>query len=222
MEESSPRSDPATVATLKRDVFGTVTLVRVANGLAVRRDTRRARWWTMWLARRLALREAKALAAAAAVPDIPRLISWDGRVLVRSWLEGRPMHQARPEDPAYFRAALALVRKLHTAGVVHNDLAKEPNWLVLPDGRPAMVDFQLAWAPRRRGPMFRLLGREDLRHALKHKRWYCPAALSTRERAILGKRGWPSRVWMATGKKVYVFVTRRLLGWADREGAGDR
>jgi len=29
-------------------------------------------------------------------------------------------------------------------------------------------------------------------------------------------------VWMSTGKKLYTFVTRRLLGWADREGAGDR
>jgi hypothetical protein len=27
---------------------------------------------------------------------------------------------------------------------------------------------------------------------------------------------------MSTGKPVYRFVTRRLLGWADREGAGDR
>jgi hypothetical protein len=25
-----------------------------------------------------------------------------------------------------------------------------------------------------------------------------------------------------TGKPLYRFVTRRLLGWADREGAGDR
>lgn len=208
--------------TLKRDVFGTVALVRGADGLQVRRDTRSARWWAAGLARSLARREAKALAAAGEVPDVPRLISWDGRVLVRSWLEGQPMHRAKPRNPEYFRAALALVRKLHTAGVVHNDLAKEPNWLVLPDGRPAMVDFQLAWAPRRRGPMFRLLGREDLRHALKHKRWYCAAALSRRERAILAKRAWPSRLWMATGKKAYLFVTRRLLGWADREGAGDR
>lgn len=222
MEHARPSPAPRTVETLKRDIFGTVTLVRGAHGLQVRRDTRSARWWAAGLARSLAKREAKALVAACEVPDIPRLISWDGRVLVRSWLEGQPMHRAKPGNPEYFRAALALVRKLHTAGVVHNDLAKEPNWLVLPDGRPAMVDFQLAWAPRRRGPMFRLLGREDLRHALKHKRWYCAAALSRRELAILAKRAWPSRLWMATGKKAYLFVTRRLLGWADREGAGDR
>jgi hypothetical protein len=27
---------------------------------------------------------------------------------------------------------------------------------------------------------------------------------------------------MASGKKIYLFITRRVLGWQDREGAGDR
>jgi hypothetical protein len=27
---------------------------------------------------------------------------------------------------------------------------------------------------------------------------------------------------MKSGKRVYLLVTRRWLGWADREGAGDR
>jgi hypothetical protein len=85
-----------------------------------------------------------------------------------------------------------------------------------------MIDFQLAWAPRRRGALFRMLEREDLRHALKHKRWYCAHALSAAEREMLAKRAWPSRLWMVTGKKVYWLVTRRMLRWADREGAGDR
>jgi RIO-like serine/threonine protein kinase len=216
------RAEPTTREVLKRDLFGTMTLCRDPRGTWVCRDTRQARWWLRWLARWLATREARALTAAKNVPDVPRLLAWDGRVLVRSWLEGRPMQQARPSDPDYFRAALALVRRLHGAGVVHCDLAKEPNWLVLPDGRPGLIDFQLAWAPRRRGRMFRVLGREDLRHALKHKRYYCAAALSARERAILARPGWTSRLWMASGKPVYLFVTRRLLGWADREGAGDR
>jgi hypothetical protein len=39
---------------------------------------------------------------------------------------------------------------------------------------------------------------------------------------MLARPGAISRLWMATGKPVYTFITRRLLGWADREGAGDR
>jgi RIO-like serine/threonine protein kinase len=212
----------APVQVLKRDLFGTVSLVQSPEGALVRRETGSAPWWTRGVARWLARREAIALVAAADVPDVPRLLSWDGHTLVRSWLEGQPMHQARPTDPAYFVAALRLVRKLHAAGVAHNDLAKEPNWLVLEDGRPGIIDFQLAWAPGRRGALFRALGREDLRHALKHKRWYCAQALSTRQRAMLQSPGWTSRAWRATGKKAYRFVTRRILKWADREGAGDR
>jgi hypothetical protein len=226
---SGPRSVDGTGLTirrnLKRDLFGTVDLVALPaadGGLAVRRDTRTARWWTRPIARWLAGREARSLAAAAGLPDVPRLLAWDDGVLLRSWLPGRPMQEARPRDPAYFREALRLVRRLHRAGVVHNDLAKEPNWLVRDDGRPALIDFQLAWAPRRRGRLFRGLAREDLRHLLKHKRYYCAERLSARQRAILARPGPLSRVWMRLGKPVYLFVTRRIFGWSDREGANDR
>lgn len=212
---------------LKRDLFGRVELVRLADGepgesLAIRRDTRCARWWTRPIARWLAAREARALAKLDGFADVPQLLGWDGAILLRSWIEGRPMQVARPRDPAYFRRANHLVRQLHGAGVVHNDLAKEPNWLVTPDGRPALIDFQLAWAPGRRNALFRMLGREDTRHALKHKRYYCADQLTGRERAILARPGPLSRGWMKLGKPVYLFITRRIFRWRDREGAGDR
>lgn len=206
---------------LKRDLFGRVERVEGADGTLTVRDTRAARWWLRWLARRLAAREARALAALDGLDGVPALVSWSGGVLVRSWLAGQPMQVARPTSPAYFRDALRLLRRLHRAGVVHNDLAKQPNWLVLADGRPAVVDFQLAGRPRR-GPLFRLLAREDLRHLLKHKRTYAPDRLTTRQLRMLATPAWHSRLWRATGKRIYLFVTRRLLGWADREGAGDR
>jgi serine/threonine protein kinase len=142
--------------------------------------------------------------------------------LRREWIEGRPMQLARPRNAEYFRAARALLARLHRRGVAHNDLAKEPNWLVTPTGMPALVDFQLALVSPRRGRVFRALAREDLRHLLKHKRSYCPERLTARERRILATPAAFSRVWMATAKPAYTFVTRRLFGWADREGAGDR
>lgn len=206
--------------TLKSDLFGRVLLDEEA--LTVRRDFTAARWWLRPLARRLARREARALARLDGLAGTPRLLRFDAGVLVRDWIDGRPMQVARPADPAYFRDALALLRRLHRAGVAHNDLAKEPNWLVTASGRPALVDFQLALVSPRRGAMFRALAREDLRHLLKHKRTYCPAGLTARQRRILATPAPHSRLWRATGKRVYTFVTRRLLGWADREGAGDR
>lgn len=132
------------------------------------------------------------------------------------------MQVARPQDPDYFRKAARLVRRIHRAGIAHNDLAKEANWLVTIDGDPALLDFQLASYSPARSRWFRVLAREDLRHLLKHKRTYCPERLTTREIAMLDKPSGISRAWMATGKKLYLLITRRLLGWSDREGAEDR
>ncbi len=208
---------------LKSDTFGRVLRLRDEAGrVCIRRDVTAARPWARWLARRLARREARALAVLAGVPGTPAVLGTGRWGLDREWLAGRPMHEARPRDARYFREAFRLLRILHRAGVAHNDLAKEPNWLVDDEGHPALVDFQLASVSRRRGPLFRLLAREDLRHFLKHKRTYRPGALTARERRILATPAWTSRIWMASGKRLYLLVTRRWLGWADREGAGDR
>ena len=209
---------------LKRDHFGAVFLVHDAAGrpLHVCRDTRLARAWAAPLARWLARREARALTRLAGLDAVPPLIAYRAGMLTRGWIDGVPMQRARPADPAYYRAALHLLRRLHARRVVHNDLAKEPNWLVTTAGAPALVDFQLAWTARRRGRLFRALAHDDLRHLLKHKRSYLPARLSARERRILATPSIVSRLWMRTGKRIYLFVTRRVLHWADREGAGDR
>lgn len=208
---------------LKRDLFGSVWRVAVPGvPPLVERDTREARWWLRRLAAMLARREHLALLALRTVPGVPRLVAWDGERLQRTWLEGQPMQHAKPRTAAYYREALHVLRRLHAAGVVHNDLAKEPNWLVTPEGRPALVDFQLAMRPRHRGRRFRALAYDDLRHLLKHKRTYCPQRLTPRQRAILARPSLPSVLWARTGKPVYRWVTRGLLGWTDREGAGDR
>ena len=162
------------------------------------------------------------LALGAGIDGIPRALALERAQLTRSWIEGAPMQIARPRDPAYFRAASRLLRRLHAANVIHNDLAKETNWLVTPDGRPALVDFQLAMTLHKRGALARALGHDDLRHLLKHKRSYLPDRLTAREKRILATPSLRRALWMASGKKVYLFVTRRILRWRDREGAGDR
>ena len=207
---------------LKSDQFGSVWQDGARGRECVLRETHTARWWLAWLARRLCRREARALARLDGLNGTPRLIASDASHLRRQWIEGRPMQVARPRNADYYRAARRLLVALHRRGVLHNDLAKETNWLVTPTGQPAIVDFQLALVSRRRGRLFRSLAREDLRHLLKHKRSYCPERLTARERRILARPAAISRLWMATGKPVYTFITRRLLGWADREGAGDR
>lgn len=207
---------------LKQDLFGRIVLEDGAPEPVVVRELDAARPWLRWLARHLARRETRALRHLEGTPGLPRLLAADRHCTRRSWIDGQPMQLARPADPAYYREALRLLRRLHAQGVVHNDLAKEPNWLVTPDGAPALVDFQLAMIRRRSTRLFRALAHDDLRHLLKHKRTYLPQRLSARQKRVLATPSLVTRLWMSTGKRVYRFVTRRLLRWADREGAGDR
>jgi RIO-like serine/threonine protein kinase len=207
---------------LKKDLFGEVRHQTDAEGGTITRDTRAAPVWTRWLARALMRREARVLAALSGIDGIPALLAADRSTLARRYLPGRPLYESRPATAAFYRESLRLLAQVHRHNVVHNDLAKEPNILVRPDGSPAFIDFQVAWAARRRGRLFRVLAYEDLRHLLKHKRTYCADRLSARQRAILARPSVPSRFFRRTLKPAYLFVTRRVLGWADREGAADR
>ena len=218
-QAESVAADPVT---LKQDLFGTVTRIERDGALRVVRDCSTARWWLRGFARHLLARERRALMRLADVERVPRLLASQRSTLEREWIDGQPMQLAQPRDPRYFREALRLVRRLHARDVTHDDLAKEPNWLVTPEGLPAVVDFQLARHAPRRGRLFRMLAHGDLRHWAKHKRQYLPERLTVRQRALLATPSPLSRAWRATVKPGYRFVTRRLLGWADREGAGDR
>lgn len=196
-------------------ILGSVRLLAGTPAL-VCRDTREARWWARPFARRLAAREARALRVLEDIEGIPRLRDWDGRRLLRSFIPGAMLREAAPADPAYFRTALRLLRRIHRHGVAHNDLAREPNWLVRPDGTAAIIDFQLAWHDPRRGRLFRLMAREDLRHLLKHKRQYCPAQLTPGQRRLLATPSPAARAWRWT----LLPLGRRLRGWAGSNTAG--
>jgi hypothetical protein len=210
---------------LKRDVFSTIERGRFRTEAseveAVLRRIDGVPWWSGGLAHLLFRRERRALAIAGPLGIAPPLLFAGRRMLVRGWIDGVPLHIAKPHgDAAYFRSAKALLRVLHRAGITHNDLAKEQNWLYA-DGRAYVTDFQLASCFRRRGALFRLARYEDLRHLLKHKRRYAPGALTAAERRVLARKSYLTRVWMATGKKVYYAITRGL-NVTDREGRGIR
>ncbi|TKS52748.1 serine/threonine protein kinase [Luteimonas yindakuii] len=218
------RSDAIELRALKADSFGRISLMGTPDGHRfVRRDLAHVPLWLRLPAWWLARREARALQAITGMPDTPALLDWTGRRLDRSFMAGDAMYQRPPRgDVAYFHQARRLLQQLHRRGVAHNDLAKEANWLVLEDGRPALIDFQLATRGDPRAPWMRLLFREDLRHLLKHKRMYCREALTPVEQRLLKRRSWLRNLWFRTGKPVYRVVTRRILRWEDNEGQGPK
>ncbi|MCC7347554.1 MAG: serine/threonine protein kinase [Variibacter sp.] len=214
-------------AVLKRDVFSTVERGAFhdqgGEAEAVLRRIDQVPWWSFLVARHFLQREARALAAIGMLGIAPRLLYQGPRALIRSWIGGVALHIAKPHgDAEFFRSAKTVLHRLHRAGVCHNDLAKEQNWLRGRDGRAYLTDFQLSLRFARRGRLFRLAAYEDLRHLLKHKRRYAPAALTASERRVLARKSWIARAWLATGKRVYLWVTRGVLGFTDREGAGNR
>ena len=210
---------------LKRDLLSTVERGRFGapRGNAVMRRIDQVPWWSFALARHLFARERRALAVAGKLGIAPTLLYSGRRVLVRSWIEGLPLHLAKPHgDGAYFQSAKAALHALHRAGICHNDLAKEQNWLRGSDGRAYLTDFQLAACFSTRGRLFRIAAYEDLRHLLKHKRSYAPDALTPKEHQILARKSLVASIWLKTGKKVYRAITRGLFNFTDREGGGRR
>src|SRR6201994_3231005 len=231
---SLPKDDAATLSArwsegvlLKRDVFSTVERGRFRGDSgevdAVLRRLDQVPWWSYGLALHLFARERRALTLARGLDVGPELL-WAGRrALVRGFIDGVALHLAKPYgDAAFFRSAKAALHRLHRAGICHNDLAKEQNWLRGADGRCYLTDFQLAACFRTRSRIFRIAAYEDLRHLLKHKRTYAPQALTPKERKILARKSAVASIWLMTGKKLYRAITRGLFNFTDREGGGRR
>jgi hypothetical protein len=221
-EQAPARADFTPVAVLKRDHFSTIVQGHAPGDPGARlvlRDLTGLPWYSMGLARWLARREARALAAVQGIEGVPRLIRADRTGILRGWTEGVPLNLGPPRDALWYRDAARILRQMRRRGVSHNDLAKPQNWLHLPDGRAGVIDFQLAWVHRHPGTrLARLMGYEDLRHLQKQKRRYASHLLTPSQHRMVLRPSLPGRVWMATGKRLYRFVTRRLIGWSDGEG----
>ncbi|MEM9381701.1 MAG: phosphotransferase [Planctomycetota bacterium] len=161
-------------------------------------------------------------AELTAAPTVSGVRPRPGDVFLRPFAAGTPLHRADELPLDFFALLEAAARSLHAAGVCHNDLHKEQNVVVDPDGRPVLIDFQLASVhPRRRGRAYDSRCRDDLRHVQKLRRRYTkdgrgPAEIAVAEEERMPRTG-VALLWKRTVKPVYRFVTRRILGTRDGE-----
>lgn len=232
------------VEQLKRDSFGRVELVSDCYGRWIRRVAcGGALPMSRAIARALLRREARALQALDGMAGVPQLVerarfvalaSPDGvvphpdDVLVRSYVDGTPLHRCTELPCDFFERLAELVRQLHARGVAHNDLHKEQNIVVGQGGAPHLIDFQLASV---HSPDSRTLAKraaDDLRHVAKHQRRYlrftrvederwAPAAHLRLDPPRPARRRGAALVWRKTAKPLYNFVTRRVLQRRDGE-----
>ncbi|QDU68090.1 phosphotransferase [Engelhardtia mirabilis] len=208
---------------LKRDGLGRVELVpgdpalvrRVACGGSVPASR--------LVAQVLLARERRALECLQGLDAVPVLMGEQSRACgLRTYLAGQPLHRATALPRDFFELLEQLVGRLHERGVCHNDLHKEQNILVLENGRPALIDFQLASVhPRRAGRSFHSRCGDDLRHVHKHRLRYerrgRPKTEQERARGTQRRRSPLAAVWRRTGKPLYNFVTRCILRTRDGE-----
>ncbi len=137
----------------------------------------------MWLGRRLAERELRALSRLADLPQIPkplgpvyaagkRLLNAAARVFVA----GHPLGKDERVGPDFFPSLRAGLLEMHRRGIAYVDLHKRENVIVGDDGKPYLVDFQISidvthprvrWLPGIR-PVFNRLCVGDLYHLQKH------------------------------------------------------
>jgi hypothetical protein len=61
-----------------------------------------------------------------------------------------------------------------------------------------------------------------LRHLYKHKEHYLPNNVTARQRRLLSTPSVAARCWRALVKPPYRWITRTLLGWAERGGPEER
>lgn len=221
------------VRELKRDVFGRVELVRLTlDGAGGARDAQfairrvacgSAVPCSRFVARLLMAREQRALERLAGLRGVPGLQLCSKDELVRDYQAGVALSATDELALDFFEQLVLLVRAVHARGVCHNDLHKEQNVIVGADGRPCLVDFQLASVHALGSRTLEARAREDLRHIEKHRRRYLrdgrgPQGSTfdlTSEPRL--KRSRTALIWRKTAKPVYIFVTRKLLGTRDGE-----
>ena len=211
--------DLTVIKVLKKDIFGKIELAKLTdNSLVICRNYSCAKFYGRPFASYLAYRERKILKIIEHLNsgNLPRLIHHEKGWHVRSYVEGVPLNQRQIKDAIYYENAKKVLNSIHSCGVVHNDIEKPENWLVIGENNAGIIDFQLALFFPNKGKLFRTFAKEDLRHLIKQKARFCPEHLTGEEKVILGNKTFPARIWMKYFKPIYNFVTRRILGYSDR------
>lgn len=170
-----------------------------------------------WLGRGLCKREVRILRQLQDLDQVPNLAgSWGANGFVYHYIEGRSLDEKPPIPDGFFEDLKALLDRIHQRHVSYIDLNKRGNILAGRDGRPYLIDFQIAMDWKRDGRLCRLLQREDRYHLLKHKRRFRPDLLTPQEKAAYKRSFW-IRLHRAIAEP-FRFCRRGILRWLYKHG----
>jgi RIO-like serine/threonine protein kinase len=161
--------------------------------------------WVIW-------REYRQLKRAEGIPGVPRILARPApNVYLREYIEGVALPFAPDPPLAFFRQLQETVRQLHERGIVHNDLHKQANVIVKPDGTPGLLDFQLAGSLPKDSALFRLLVRFDDYHVVKNMKRRTGCELTPAEQELFDSTRALRRLMKATLKKSMNTLTRKIF-----------
>jgi hypothetical protein len=218
----------------KHDFFAATALYRGKQDKVIAKFGRTASFFGLplgWIGRWLASREAAFLAALADVSAVPALAGRLGRNgLAHVYIEGHPLRKGEWVPDDFFPQLRAALAEIHGRGMAYVDLEKCENVIVGDEGRPYLVDFQIAWHVSRRwgGELWPLrairkkLQRADLYHVTKLQRRTRPDQLSPEELAASYAKPWYVKLHGFLTRP-FTLARRRVLNRLDpSERRGER
>jgi hypothetical protein len=179
-----------------------------------------------WLGRVVTRREVRNLRRCEGIRGVPRVLARLGpTTYAYEYIEGASL-DGKPALPCdFFERLLALLQQIHARGLVHFDLHKRGNILVGDDGRPWIIDFQLAahfgdrclLSRRLSAGLRHRLQAYDLYHLYKHKRRFLPAEMTEAEGQLSRNNSLPLRLHR-TAAGPLKRIRRRVLRYLHAKG----
>ncbi|MFQ5806035.1 MAG: hypothetical protein ACE5I3_06260 [Phycisphaerae bacterium] len=222
----------AYVKTFKHDFFAATGLYRGPDGLAVLKMGRQNEFLTIpvhWIGALLTRREVRLYVLLQGMPGVPQLIGTVGKHgFLHEFVPGHPLERDEHVSDTFFDELLTLIEGLHVRHIAYVDLNKRENVLAGDDGKPYLIDFQIAlYLPpvgwRRLPPIRWLLTRfqqADRYHCLKHKRRLRPDLLTDQQRAEAERLGFWIRLHRGLTRPLTNLRRRALKRLARSETAG--
>jgi hypothetical protein len=145
------------------------------------------RFWGRWVI----AREQAVLRKLQGIAGVPQ---WRGTVgpygFLMTELSGEPLPRrglrART-GPEFFDACRRLLEAIHARGIAHGDIRRK-NFLLTPEGTPALIDYQTAWLDGKgwlRHRIFVFLAKVDHWNLVRMKMKSFPHALTNEESELL-------------------------------------
>ena len=167
------------------------------------------------------------------IPEVPRVLArLDAHTYVYEYIEGLTLDDTPPLPADFFDRLAQALQRVHARNIVHFDLHKRGNILIDTEGRPHIIDFQIAWHIGDRALLLRWLSARlrrwlqsyDVYHIYKCTRRLQPEFLTETEERLSHNHSWPLELQRAVArpyKKIrraglrYLYAKGILAGPAD-------